>query len=325
MSATDTYINAGAAGADGPAPACPACGGPLDGPVLLAGPDRLHGKPGHFSVIRCAGCGLASTVPRLGLEDFAEYYPETYHAYEPLPEQRRRRGLGRLRGLGIVNHLRLEAVLRLGPYRPLFRRGPGRLLDVGCGTGDLALAFDRHGWSVAGVEPSAAACTHAVAAGMEVHNGTLDDHPWQPASFDAVVFNHSLEHIPDPLDALRRAADVVKPGGMVAVAVPNFGAWHRRAFGPLWYQLDLPRHLQHFDGDSLAGLMRRAGLRPVATTTASMRPSLLMSLQYVLFGRARLTGRPMRLITWAATPLILLIDRFAAGDCVHVFAVRDDA
>jgi hypothetical protein len=56
-----------------------------------------------------------------------------------------------------------------------------------------------------------------------------------------------------------------------------------------------------------------------------MRPSALMSLQYVFFGRAVLTGRPMRLVTWAATPLILLIDRFAAGDCVHVFAVRRPA
>jgi SAM-dependent methyltransferase len=321
VSATESPIPTVTGGAPDSA-RCPGCARPLDGPALLEGGDRLHGRPGHFTVVRCASCGLASTQPRLRPEQFADYYPETYHAYEPLPEQRARRGLGRLRGLGIVNHLRLEAVLRLGPYRPLFRRPRGRLLDVGCGTGDLALAFRRHGWDIAGVEPSAAACTHAAAAGIDVHNGTLEDALWDGPTFDAVVFNHSLEHIGDPADALRRAAAILRPGGTVAVAVPNFASWHRRLFGARWYQLDLPRHLQHFDGASLRGLMESAGLEPVATTTASMRPSVLMSLQYVVFGRAVLTGRPMRLVTWAATPLILLIDRFAAGDCVHVFAVR---
>jgi 2-polyprenyl-3-methyl-5-hydroxy-6-metoxy-1,4-benzoquinol methylase len=301
---------------------CPGCEQPLQGPVALRGHDRLHGRPGRFEVVRCRACGLASTQPPLEPEQFSVYYPETYHAYEPTTATGRRRGLGRLRGRGLVNRLRLDAVLRYGPYRPLFRRAPGRLLDVGCGNGDLALAFRRHGWEVAGVEPSEVACTHAAAAGMEIHCGTLDDAPWQAASFDAIVFNHSLEHIPEPAAALRRASDLVRPGGMIAVAVPNFGSWHRRVFGARWYQLDLPRHLQHFDAGSLRAVVERAGLRPVAVTTASMRPSLLMSVQYALFGRAVLTGKPMRLITWAFTPLVLVVDRFAAGDCVHVFATR---
>jgi len=291
---------------------CPGCGEPLRGEVLLRGPDRLMGGPGEFAVRACGACGLASTEPRLRPEQFADYYPQTYY-----PEHAGRLG-------GFVERARLEAVVRLGPYRPL--RGwqrSGRLLDVGCGSGELALTFARHGWRVAGVEPSREAAARATARGVEMHTGTLDDAPWSGPTFDGIVFNHSLEHVPDPVASLRQAAALLRPGGTLAVAVPNYGCWQRRVFGERWFQLDLPRHLQHFDADSLGALMRRAGLRPVGRTTASMRPALLLSLQYAAFGRARWSGRGLRLAAWAIAPLLLVLDRFLDGDCLHMFAVRE--
>ncbi len=302
--------------ADAPAqtpPACPGCGAPLVGHALLRSPDRLIGGPGEFTVRACAACGLASTQPRLRPEQFADYYPQTYY-----PERAETAGsLG-----GRVEHARLAAIVALGPYRPLARRTPGRLLDVGCGSGELALAFARRGWSVAGVEPSAQAAARAAAGGVNVHAGTLDDAPWAGPTFDAIVLNHSLEHVPDPLATLRQAAALLAPGGTLAVAVPNFGCWQRRLFRGRWFQLDLPRHLQHFQAATLAALMQRAGLTPVARRYASMRPALLLSLQYAAFGRARWSGRGLRLAAWAIAPLLVALDRVLPGDCLHMFAVR---
>lgn len=288
---------------------CPGCGAPLRGRELLRSHDRLMGGPGEFSVLACASCGLASTQPRLRPEQFADYYPQTYY-----PERSAR--------LSLAERARLEAVVRFGPYRPLSRRTPGRMLDIGCGSGALASTFAGHGWSVAGVEPSAEAADRARAAGVEVHTGTLDDAPWQGPTFDAIVFNHSLEHVPDPLASLRQAAALLRDGGMLAVAVPNFGCWQRRLFAARWFQLDLPRHLQHFESRTLADLLARAGLRPVARTTASMRPALLLSLQYAAFGETRWSGRGLRLAAWAIAPLLWMLDRIAPGDCLHMFAVR---
>ena len=175
---------------------------------------------------------------------------------------------------------------------------------------------------MAGVEPSPQAAEHARAVGVEAITGTLADAPWPPASFDAIVFNHSLEHIEDPAGALADAARLLRPGGLLAIAVPNFGSWHRRAFGSAWFQLDLPRHLQHFDRDSLAALVRRAGPaarvggRGLDAAQPDRQPPVLT------FGRMRYEGRGFRILAWALAPLLALIDRFAEGDCLHLTAER---
>jgi SAM-dependent methyltransferase len=296
---------------------CPGCAATQsDPPVLLRGHDRLTGAPGEFSVVACAGCGLAFTQPRLGPADFATYYPDSYSAYRPNLD-------GSERSLGErLGDLQREAVVRFGPYRQIWRRPPGRILDVGCGVGDLAAVFSRHGWRASGIEPSAQAAAHARAAGVDAVTGTLADAPWEDGSFDAIIFNHSLEHIDDPAQAVADAARLLRPGGLLAIAVPNFGSWHRRLFGSAWFQLDLPRHLQHFDRDSLAKLIRAAGLRPVAVGAATMRPSPLGSLQYATWGNLRYEGRGFRLLAWALAPLLFLSDRIGEGDCLHLVAER---
>jgi SAM-dependent methyltransferase len=297
---------------------CPGCGTEHKSPpVLLEGRDSLFGAPGRFSVVGCDDCGLAFTQPRLEPEDFATYYPATYSAYVPRARLRARISPGQ-----ILDRVRMETIVRRGPYREVWRRGPGRLLDVGCGSGDLGAVFARHGWDVCGVEPSEEAAAHSRARGMDVYQGTLDGAPWQAGTFDAVVFNHSLEHIDDPAEAVTQAAALLRPGGLLAVAVPNFGSWHRRAFGTAWFQLDLPRHLQHFDRDSLGRLAGRAGLRPVAVGAASMLPSLLGSIQYSTFGDLRFGGRGFRIAAWAMLPLVALSDLIGEGDCLHLTAER---
>jgi len=293
---------------------CPGCGTYAAGAaVLLRGRDRLTGAPGQFSVLACPACALAFTYPRLRPEEFALYYPQSYSAYEPNVSERR--SLGERLGA-----LQRQAIVRFGPYRKVWERPPGRLLDVGCGTGDLAALFAGRGWSAAGIEPSAAAAEHARAVGVEAVTGTLADAPWEDGEFDAILFNHSLEHIDDPAGAVAAAARLLRPGGLLAIAVPNFGSWHRRLFGSAWFQLDLPRHLQHFDRNSLSILVEAAGLRPVEITAASMRPSPLGSFQYATLGRLRFEGRGFRLLAWALAPLLFLSDRLAAGDCLHLVA-----
>ena len=102
--------------------------------------------------------------------------------------------------------------------------------------------------------------------------------------------------------------------------MPNFGSWHRRVFGTRWFQLDLPRHLQHFDRDSLGGLVAAPACARSPSGASSMLPSLLGSIQYSTFGNLRYGGRGFRIVTWAMLPIVALSDLIGEGDCLHLTA-----
>jgi SAM-dependent methyltransferase len=273
-------------------------------------------------VLRCGSCGLGYTVPRPSPEELAAYYPDSYVPYqEPSPRTTVRQRLG-----ARIDAARFSAGLRFGAFRVLTRSQSGRLLDVGCGRGDLASWFAQRGWSVAGVEPAEDAVRQAKARGIEMHHGTLDDAPWPPSSFDAVTFNHALEHVPDPQLTLRQAATIVRPGGLVVVSVPNFGAWQRRLFGSAWFPLDLPRHLQHFDRVSLPRMASAAGLEACEVRTTSLVAGFLSSVQYAIRGRLFLSDVTMHRAMHLLYPLVLLADLvFREADCLHFVGRRGES
>lgn len=141
-------------------------------------------------------------------------------------------------------------------------------------------------------------------------------------NFDAVVFQHSLEHVAEPLEDVRLAAERLRPGGLLLVSLPNFGSWQAQRFGSNWFHLDLPRHRSHFTARGIDLLLRRAGLNPLRTSTSTSADGLPMSIEYRLFGQRRYgSGFPLyasMAVTLAVSPLTALADRAAgAGDILH--------
>jgi len=299
---------------------CPSCGLTNGHPVLFTGRDHLVGAAGSFSVVCCDGCGLAFTWPQLRAEDFGSFYPETaYPAYQ-----------ARGPSAGVVKTTldawasrRRARSVRKGPYLRYFTRSPGVLLDVGCGIGHHGAAFRERGWIVHGIEPSASAAREAARCGLIVHCGTLRDAGAPTGPFDVVIFNHSLEHIPHPGDALRRAHSLLRPGGEIAVAVPDFGCWQRRLFRDRWFHLDIPRHLQHFTAGTLADLAGQAGFQEVSVTRYASPNGLPNSVQYLLLGHLVLPqrGRSAR-ITAVFYRLVRAITSRLPGDHLLLTARR---
>lgn len=105
---------------------------------------------------------------------------------------------------------------------------PGRLLDVGCGTGDLLGEALRQGWDATGIDADAdmVAIAGAKAPGRALH-ARLPELPFEDGRFDAVAANFVLNHVPDPRAALAEIARVTRPGGVVAATIwpPGGGGW----------------------------------------------------------------------------------------------------
>lgn len=301
-------------------PPCPVCGAALPAPAIAA-PDRLHGTGGTHRVARCGVCGAGVTLPRVGDEQLAAFYPDEYGPYSE-----RMSPLERLASR-MIRAFQGWSAMRAAPLSALHGRSAGRGLDVGCGRGDLAATLISRGWAMTGVEPSPSACAAAASRGIDARCGTLTTVALEPASYDAAVFRHSLEHTNDPVGALRMARRALRPGGLVLITVPNFGSWQARRFRGCWFHLDLPRHRCHFTERSLERALAAADLAVVSVSTSSSTVGLPGSLQYRVFGRCLFpSGLGLRVASGLCAlvlPAAIALDALGGGgDQLHAVAQR---
>src|SRR5439155_5528518 len=105
-----------------------------------------------------------------------------------------------------------------------------RLLDIGCGNGCFLLQMRALGWEVTGVEPDPKSAAEAAAAGLDVRVGLLDDQSLPERHYDAVSLSHVIEHLHNPLETLCICRQILKPGGIIFIATPNFAAGGHRLF-----------------------------------------------------------------------------------------------
>lgn len=233
-----------AAAADGHATRCIWCGAPFD-----AASERLGGR------IRCAGCGAATTDPWPSESELEAAYGGWYR---PKGESWAAPNEGGKRfsfaGDAILSRTRGLLASRLDEIAP-----PGPVLDIGAGEGTLIDALAARGREVTGLERGSARADF-LDASIEQVGG---DGTWA-----AVVLWHALEHLPRPGRAIREAHRLLKPGGVIAVAVPNGGSLQARAFGDEWLHLDLPRHLVHLDDAALERGLAEAGFEVERTSYA---------------------------------------------------------
>ena len=200
----------------------------------------------RFGLLHCAGCGLVvnPALFRLGAgqelneEAFGEgWEPETSCWVHWFQIWKNRRYLRTIRQ---------------------FAQG-GRLLGVGVGSGRFLGQARAAGFEVMGCDLSPALCRRVEERiGVPAHCGSVDGLP--RASFGVVAMHHVLEHVEDPVGFLRSVRDLLVPGGIVHIAVPNVGCWEARSPGWNCY---VPYHLTYFDRETLAHAARDAGLVPL--------------------------------------------------------------
>jgi 2-polyprenyl-3-methyl-5-hydroxy-6-metoxy-1,4-benzoquinol methylase len=224
--------------------------------------DRLHGLPGEYTYVRCS-CGLVFQNPRVVTEDLPLLYPAAEYAPHQATDEwdapHVPQWLESMPGLG--RFVRETTWVVAAGQRVAERLAArARWLDVGCGNGSyLAYLRERFDLDLVGVDFAPAAVHAARRAGLTVHEGTVQDLPAKDGAYDVVSMWWTLEHLPDPKAEIRRARDLLKPGGSLLVSVPNVASLNARVFGRRWHHLDAPRHLTLWTPSTLRRLIQEHG------------------------------------------------------------------
>ena len=237
---------------------CPSCGG--------GDHRRLFEKQG-FTFVRCADCRLVFVNPQVREDVVQDEYrtAETNDLWLDVLTSERQLAMDRAKFAEFLDELEPS------------RGAGGRLLDVGCSIGlFLDLARER-GWDGLGLELAPRALAYARETyGLEVLDVPLEDAGFEPESFDAVGLLSVLEHANEPRRMLGDCARVLRPGGAIAIVVPNVESLACRVLHKQARTFDGRNHLIYFSPATLADILRRSGFEPtrIWTKVSSLDPIL---------------------------------------------------
>ena len=295
---------------------CPICGGPLR-PTRVEALDRLVTGEGPFRVVECPACEFGVTMPQLDEEaSAATTRMTTTRTSTNISAEAERRAPASPPGSVSASAAPIAAI-----DEPPFRDAsvaPGRILDVGCGSGDLLEHFARRGWDTYGIDPKPGGSDAAARRGAKVHHGTLRDQPWPREFFQAITFQHSLEHIVDPIERAPTRPNPACAGRPPWSSKCRIGRAGRGAccFEIVGSPSICPRHQQHFSPRALATWRRPPGPARCATSERLPPRSPLPTAFTILIAGHWTPGWKLWLsyaLSVPLLPLVLLGDRLAAA------------
>lgn len=246
---------------------CPACGSITRNERTYTRRDNEAWMPDMWTMVGCVACGSLYLDPRPDARSLPNAYSNYFTHQSEEDEATKggstgiawslihgylnwRFGMQRMpaKKIGAVVFSAIEPLrLKLDYHgrhlsRPQFSH-PGRLLDLGCGNGAFMSRSREMGWRVVGCEPDPKAVAICREQALNVIQGDVFSEALDGERFDVVTISHVLEHVADPQALLKRAYELLQPGGFLWVALPNPGSLGLRIFGAAWRGLHVPFHL----------------------------------------------------------------------------------
>ncbi len=230
---------------------CPACSasGPFN-PFLNARDHLVSGDV--FAVQRCKNCNFLFTNPRPTVDEMPLFYQsDAYISHTD----------GRASFFEIIYQLVKRRMLkRKVSLLNKHTEDTGKtILDFGCGTGSFLEAAARLGYDCYGVDQSKEARILASDKGLETFSNLDEIYTKDGLKFDAITLWHVMEHLHDFPNVFDTFLGLLKPGGVLIVAVPVSNSWDALHYGSWWAALDVPRHLFHFSREGLINSAKYKG------------------------------------------------------------------
>ena len=231
----------------------------------------------RFSLAECSSCSFLFTNPRPDDESIGSYYKsEEYVSHNN-------------KAKGIINKLyymvrsfTLKQKLKLVEAHV----SRGTILDYGCGTGMFLSTCKDSGWNCYGMEPDAQAREISVGGGTKAFADKKElKQALGEQKLDAITLWHVLEHVTDLENTLAFFKENLSSNGVLIVAVPNHKSYDAVKYGEFWAAYDVPRHIYHFDSETMRNLMGRFGFMLV-----QMRPMKFDSFYVSMLSEKYKTG-----------------------------------
>ena len=211
--------------------------------------DNAFGKYNSCTVIRCVVCGQLRTFPEPSAESLEVIY-------SPATEKYSEDGFDAGRDT-LFSGFGADVVRNLTPFVP---KNP-HLLDVGCNMGHLLFAARNAGWKADGLEINQGLVPKLRSNGFRVYDTFLETADIAPGTYDVLVANQVLEHVPDPMAFLQAPKRVVKPGGIIFLSLPCYWSPYPVLLKrDSWYSLLPEEHIWQFSQPNLMTLLQRANL-----------------------------------------------------------------
>jgi len=240
----------------------------------------FHNAPGKWSYWGCRDCDALYLSPRPTVESIGRAYSAYYTHDRALKSfwqhfKNRLKILYYSHALGVSLHPRfclpkyLEWILSplkamiVMPFglRNLARLPKGKLVDVGCGNGEMLQFAIQMGWDGFGLELDPQAILASRKNGLTVLEGGFEKLDSYPSLFDCIICSHVLEHVHDPLAALEKMKCALKPGGVLLLSCPNARSRANQYFGVHWRGLEAPRHIAIPSAHFLRGFLEKSGFQ----------------------------------------------------------------
>lgn len=276
---------------------CPVCTGTETTSIRPVFDDR-YGCPDIFSLVRCNTCGHVMTSPSLQENElgglYSTFYPRKHVVTTDLVAS----------AAGVADswarlHRWWGGTNNQGQY--MVSRGQV-MLDVGCGSGLSILEAQKLGAEAYGIEADPDVRRIADELGLRVHIGSIHDQPFPGVSFDMIVLNQVIEHIPDPSMALIALKRRLQPTGRLVLVFPNRRSIWQRLSGPKWINWHVPYHLHHFDANGFKAFAQRHGFRVVRQKTIT--PNIWSILQLRAIRQSPKPGIPSAM--WKVKPAAIV-------------------
>lgn len=304
---------------------CILCGSSESSPLYTAS-ERMFGYGGKFFLKKCSKCHLTFLDPQPADNQLKKYYPSKgYYIYK---KSSKKGPIGYIREYLIYHYyspnvlsLFIATFIKKVPAMPSYVKN-GKILDLGCGTGDTLVLLKKLGWDVYGMDIDRNAISIGKKRGLNnLKLGTYRDLDKYPDNyFDAIRLYHVIEHLDDPSLCLNLIKTKLKKGGELIMGTPNIESLVSKVFRSYWYNLDSPRHLFLFAPNTIKKLIEKNDLS-VGKIEFCSAGGIIGSIQYFinhLFDkRIDLIHKFSLIILFY--PLEWLLDKLYLGD---VFTIR---